>query len=58
MQKHTRDRLKKSRMFFPLNSTGNTRYRQEVLRVLVEAGIDVNRNTAIWKIAFKTKGAQ
>jgi hypothetical protein len=33
----------------------NFKHWQEVIPVLVEAGIGVNRNTPIWKIAFKTK---
>ena len=33
----------------------NFKHWQEVIPVLVEAGIGVNRNTPIWKVAFKTK---
>ena len=33
----------------------NTKHWQEIIPVLVEAGIPVNDKTAIWKIAFKTQ---
>jgi len=36
----------------------NTKNWQHVIPVLVEAGIEVNRNTPIWKIAFKTQGGK
>ena len=36
----------------------NSKYYQEVVPVLVEAGITVDQNTPIWKIAFKTKGGK
>lgn len=36
----------------------NTRYWQQIILLLVEAGIEVNKSTPIWKIAFKTKGGK
>ena len=36
----------------------NTRHFQEIIPVLVEAGIPVDQNTPIWKIAFKTNGGK
>lgn len=36
----------------------NNRYYQEIIPVLVEAGVPVDRDTPIWKIAFKTQGGK
>jgi len=36
----------------------NTKHWQAIVAVLLEAGIEVNRDTPIWKIAFKTQNGQ